>query len=156
MILSYLKLALRIAFRSPWFASVNVVGLSVGIAVFLLLWAYTQSELHSDQFVKDYERIYRVANTVDFTYDGERFVSELSVYDPYSTRELARQAPQAESFARILNQHAFSPAWIKDHGNQLFFTVSGVIQDEHFVETRVAYADPNVFGGQVLLIPWMF
>src|SRR5690242_2177998 len=102
MIVSYLKLAVRILFRDPWFALVNVSGLSVGIAVFIILWQYTQSELHSDQFIRDHQRIYRLVNTVDFTFDQEHFVTQLSVYDPYSANELAKHAAPVESITRIL------------------------------------------------------
>ncbi len=59
MLLSYLKLSLRLLARNPFFTFINVAGLSVGFVVFFILWPFTQSELKSDQFIKDYERIAR-------------------------------------------------------------------------------------------------
>ncbi len=60
MLLNYLKLAFRLLLRNPFFTFINVLGLSVGFAAFYILWPYTQSELKSDQFHKDYENIARL------------------------------------------------------------------------------------------------
>ena len=60
MLLNYIKLALRLLVRSPFFTFINVVGLSVGFAVFFVLWQHATYELGSDQFHKEHERIYRV------------------------------------------------------------------------------------------------
>jgi len=60
MLLSYLKLSLRLLIRNPFFTFINVLGLAVGFASFMVLWNYSQHELKSDQFHKDYERIYRL------------------------------------------------------------------------------------------------
>ena len=59
MLLNYLKLSLRLMVRNPFFTFINVAGLSVGFAVFFILWPFTQAELKSDQYVKDYDRIFR-------------------------------------------------------------------------------------------------
>lgn len=50
MIVSYLKLAIRLLMRNPFFSFINIVGLSMGFAALLVLWQYTSNELESDQF----------------------------------------------------------------------------------------------------------
>ena len=65
MILNYLKLAIRLLLRNPFFTFINVLGLSVGFAAFYILWPYAQSELKSDQFHKDYENIARFRGAID-------------------------------------------------------------------------------------------
>ena len=59
MLLNYLKLAIRLLLRNPFFTFINVFGLSVGVTMFYLLWQYAQFELKSDQFHQDYQRIVR-------------------------------------------------------------------------------------------------
>ena len=60
MLLNYLKLAFRIMTRNSFFTLINVLGLAVGFACFFALWNYATSELKSNQYHKDYERIGRV------------------------------------------------------------------------------------------------
>ena len=57
MLFNYLRLAVRLLLRNPFFTFVNVAGLSVGFTAFYILWPYSQNELNSDQFHKDYEQI---------------------------------------------------------------------------------------------------
>ena len=59
MLLNYIKLSIRLLIRSPFLTFINIGGLSVGFAVFFILWHHSTYELKSDQFHKDYERIYR-------------------------------------------------------------------------------------------------
>ncbi len=60
MIWNYYKVALRNLKRNKGFALINILGLSIGIAVFVLITFYTQNELNYDGFHKDGERIYRL------------------------------------------------------------------------------------------------
>ena len=41
MLLNYLKLAVRLLLRNPFFTFINIAGLSVGFAVFFILWPFT-------------------------------------------------------------------------------------------------------------------
>ena len=154
MLLSYLKLAVRLLLRNPFFTFINVSGLSVGFAVFIILWQYSQNELKSDHFQKDHDRVYRLITEIDFRWDGK--LGELKYgYDvPIHTVRLVEKIPQVESFTRIYNQDNFNATWIEDHSSQLFLTVKSESGDEnHFIEKHVAYADPNMFDffGIVLL-----
>ena len=71
MLLNYLKLTLRLLARNPFFTFINVLGLSVGFSVFLILWQYSQNELQSDRMWKDWERIARVGFHYTWTDDGK-------------------------------------------------------------------------------------
>ncbi|HEY5919946.1 MAG TPA: ABC transporter permease, partial [Chryseolinea sp.] len=146
MLLSYLKLAVRLLLRNPFFTFINVLGLSVGFAVFIILWQYSRHELKSDRFHKDFDRIYRVVTNVDFTWDGKVWVFMFGYDTPIHTVRLAEKIPQVQSLTRIYNQDNFNATWIEDHSSQLFLTVKSESGDEnHFIEKHVAYADPNMF-----------
>ena len=154
MLLRYLQLAVRLLLRNPFFTFINVLGLSVGFAVFIILWQYSQNELKSDHSHKDHERVYRLITEIDFRWDGK--LGELKYgYDvPIHTVRLVEKIPQVESFTRIYNQDNFNATWIEDHSSQLFLTGKSESGDEnHFIEKHVAYADPNMFDffGIVLL-----
>ena len=69
MLLNYLKLALRLLLRNPFFTFINIAGLSVGFAVFFILWPFTQAELASDQFIHDHQKIVRTFSR--FSLDGK-------------------------------------------------------------------------------------
>src|SRR5687768_10881435 len=66
----YLKLAIRLLIRNPFFTIINVVGLSVGFAVFFILWEYSQSELSTDRYHRDADRIARVSVDWKWTDDN--------------------------------------------------------------------------------------
>ena len=64
MIFNYLKLAVRLLIRNPFFTPINVLGLSIGFAVFIILCQSSQNELRIDRFHKDYERIARFDQSI--------------------------------------------------------------------------------------------
>ena len=64
MLVNYLKLAIRLLIRNPFFTFINVLSLSVGFASFILLWPYAQLELQSDRFHKNAERIGRLSTKI--------------------------------------------------------------------------------------------
>src|SRR5690349_16085912 len=70
MILSYLKLAFRLIVRNPFFTFINVAGLALGFASFYVLWNYSITELKSDQYHKDYDRIARIGYHWRWTDNG--------------------------------------------------------------------------------------
>ncbi|MEO5976125.1 MAG: ABC transporter permease [Chryseolinea sp.] len=146
MIFNYIKLAFRLLARNPFFTFINILGLSLGFAVFIVLWQYSQTELKSDRIFRDWDRIYRIATSVEFTYD-KKFHKILVGFDtPIHAVTLVEKAPQIESFTRIYNQDNFNSKWIDDHTSQIFFSVDNGANDENqFVEKHVAYADPNIF-----------
>jgi len=111
MVLNYLKLAIRLLIRNPFFAFINVAGLSVGFAVFFILWPFAQSELKSDQFRKDHERIVRLAVNLQWTDNEGGNWEEITGLSPAYTCELVRDAKEIVDITRLLDQSLF------DEGN---------------------------------------
>jgi len=141
MLLSYLKLSLRLLARNPFFTFINVVGLAVGLTSFMVLWNYSQHELKSDQFHKDYERIYRLYVFGQFA-DGPAIAGALN---PEIIRRAADDFKEIEEYTRIVKQDNFVEGSLP-HGRQLFFSYTNMEnQRSSFLETRIAYADPNFF-----------
>lgn len=60
MIFNYLKIAYRNLLRRKGFATINILGLSIGIAACILLFSVVSYELGYDTFQRNYDDIYRV------------------------------------------------------------------------------------------------
>ena len=75
MLKNYLKIALRNLRREPGYAVINVAGLAVGLACFLLILLYVQDERGFDRFHEKAENIYRVVETNATPEGGERHLA---------------------------------------------------------------------------------
>ena len=60
MLTNYLKIAWRNITRNKIFSTINISGLSLGMAVALLIAVFVQHEFSYDQFIPEKENIYRV------------------------------------------------------------------------------------------------
>lgn len=66
MLQNYFKIAFRNFFRNKFFSIINISGLAVGLAVFMLIMLWVQNELSYDSFHKDKERIAAVMTNMKF------------------------------------------------------------------------------------------
>src|ERR1700722_14953385 len=66
MIKNYLKTAFRSLLKNKGFTTINVLGLTLGIATCLLIVFYVLDELSYDKFNVKADRIYRVNNDIKF------------------------------------------------------------------------------------------
>lgn len=75
MWLNYLKIAYRTLIKHKLYASINIVGLAIGIASFILIWLYILDELSYDRYHARADNIYRLVNVYDFEGVGENSAS---------------------------------------------------------------------------------
>ena len=61
MIKNYVKIAWRNLIRQKLYSIINILGLTIGISAFLLIYLYIQDELTYDQFHPNSEQIYRMS-----------------------------------------------------------------------------------------------
>lgn len=69
MLKSFFVLASRIFFKNGAYSIINIFGLSVGLAAFIMLTLFVRFESGYDTFHKDHERIYRVEQMVSMAND---------------------------------------------------------------------------------------
>lgn len=62
MLFTYLKTLLRNIKRHKGYSFINIAGLSIGIALFILIMLFIQDEYSYDRFNENYKRIYRIEN----------------------------------------------------------------------------------------------
>ncbi len=69
MFKSYLKVAFRNAWRHKGYSLINILGLSIGMTLCLLILLYVQNEMSYDAFHSKADRIYRIARVEDHNDD---------------------------------------------------------------------------------------
>ncbi len=135
MLKNYLKIALRNIIWHKGYSAVNVLGLAVGMASFILLLFYVLHELSFDNFHKNGNSIYR-AVVERKTPEGLRTDA---VTPPPLATALANDFPEITSAVRFLNID--NPVPLLSFGNKRFY------------ENKLFFADPDVFD--IFTIPFL-
>jgi putative ABC transport system permease protein len=99
MFKNYLKIAFRNLWKNKAFSAINIIGLSAGLAVFLLIVLYVVDELSYDKYNPNAERIYRVG--ADIYFNGTQF-SAATTPAPLAPT-LLKDYPQVEQIVRLRN-----------------------------------------------------
>ena len=100
MLKLFFKTALRSLFRNKSYAIINILGLAVGMAVFLLITQYTRFEHSYENFIPHNENIYRVAIQ---TYRNNELILASAENYPAVSPALKKELPDVLSFARLYN-----------------------------------------------------
>jgi ABC-type antimicrobial peptide transport system permease subunit len=123
MLKSYLQLAWRNIVRTKWYSTLNILGLSLGMAVALLVGLWVHYEYSYDRFLPGYGQIFQVARNFDNNGEVLTFTStSLKLADALRT-----QAPQLDiaesdyfSFHGLkVGEHKFSLVGGQVNGNFL-------------------------------------
>lgn len=126
MIKNYLKIAWRNLWKSKAFSLINILGLTIGITVCMMIFVFIMNEFSVDRFHKDSDRIYRI--TRHFVRDGQSSsVSYLSgMYAPALLNDFRGQV---ENVVRV-------------NPNNGLVTIG----DQSFLEKRELDVDSNFFS----------
>ena len=127
MIRNYLKIAWRNLGKNRVFSFINIFGLALGLASFLLISLYVTDELSYDRFHENADRIYRVDSDIRM---GGTDLSLSVTSDPMG-ETLKREYPQVEEYVRLYN----------NTGSELIRHGAEFLQED-----RVAYADSTLFN----------
>src|ERR1700722_20004507 len=71
MLKNYFRVALRNFWRNKVFSTINILGLSIGISVSLVIFLIVSYDLGFDHFEPNGDRIYRVVS--DYVFQGEPY-----------------------------------------------------------------------------------
>ena len=126
MVDNYFKTAWRSLSKNKTFTTLNVTGLSIGLACSLLIALYVVDELSYDRFNTHADHIYRIGEQVrfgDFNYNGAEVPG---IMGP----TFARNFKQIEQYTRF----KISPGVVIRKGN------------ENILEDKVVYADSSLFN----------
>jgi putative ABC transport system permease protein len=133
---------LKVAFRNLWtnkaFSAINIAGLSVGLAVCLLIILYVKDELSYDKHNAQAENIYRI--DADLSFNGTQFTSAVSPAPLAPT--LKKDDPQIVQYTRLKN---FGNILIKKD-NQNVQNDNAVFADSTFFQV---FSIPMIYGNRL-------
>lgn len=130
MLKNYIKITRRTFTRQKVYSLLNVSGLSIGLACFILIFLYVRDELSYDRFHPGAERIYRVIEHFESDGVGEHSASLPFPAGPTLVNDFPRQV---EHVVRLFNFQ--SPT----------LALANKDADKAFNESRVFFADSTFF-----------
>jgi len=126
MILNYFKTAFRNFYRQRGYSLINIAGLAIGFAAFILIMLFILHEFSYDKFHRDHERIFRIA--VEGQMSGDFF--DVAVSPAPLAPAMEKDFPEVEESVRIRRT----------------FQTSFFIHDEvKYYEDGLLYADTGFF-----------
>jgi len=127
MIRNYIKTAWRNLIKNKFYSIINIVGLTAGLAIGILILFWVQDEFSFDGFHKNAKNIYRLE-----LWGGTGASRQIWQSTVYPIGALAKQQlPEVEDVVRVTYNDDFS---------------SYKYLDKVFANDRVAYADPSFFS----------
>jgi putative ABC transport system permease protein len=134
MLKNYLKIALRNIFKNKIYSFINIIGLAVGLAGFILISILIKNELSYESFQKKGDRIYRVVEIQN--QEGIGHLKVAVTMGPLSPA-LKNYFPEIENTTRL------KPAP----------SVFCKIGSEGYYEDGLSFAEPSVFD--IFTIPFI-
>ncbi len=125
MLNNFVKVAFRNILKRKGYSIINIAGLSVGIAAFLLIMLFVQGELGYDRFHRKADQIYRIG--LKFHMGSQRL--DLAQSPLSLANVLEREYPEVEDVVRLV-----------DAGDRYVR-----YQDEQFAVERFFWADSTIF-----------
>ena len=126
MLLNYVTIAFRQLRKNPLFSIINILGLTVGLAVSMFIALYVWHEFHYDRFEPFADRTYRILSVTK--YGGEE-ITFPGLHESFG-REVKRQIPEVEEVVR----------WSDGLGD----VVLQSDETHRFKEVNIGYADATL------------
>jgi putative ABC transport system permease protein len=128
MIKNYLTIAWRNLTRNRNYAIVNILGLAIGLACFMLIMLYVQDEMSYDKWQAKGDRIYRMA--LERKYPGRS--RHYSIIPAGYAEAVKKEFPEVEEVCRLFTFQGF-PQLIK-RGEEIFEENNVVAVDSTFFD----------------------
>lgn len=147
MFRNYIKIAFRNLMKHKTFSFINIVGVAVGLACFLLIAIYVKDELVYDRYNTKADRIYRVTRTF-LSSEGVATLKLAQLAPPFAP--LIRQDfPEIEEVVRTIDEDALIRyGEYAFHERDIFFAESNIFKvfDIQVVAGNANYALANPFS----------
>ncbi|MFP4845420.1 ABC transporter permease [Winogradskyella sp. PE311] len=128
MIKSYLKIAWRNIIGSPLFSSINILGLTLSLAIATLLFMFVHHENSFNTMFSQKDQIYRILTETSESYDNKVYANAPAMVAPTSIDEI----PEILDATRFLKHGFGEPAYVSTENSE-------------FIESSLYYADPSLF-----------
>ncbi|HEY0652288.1 MAG TPA: FtsX-like permease family protein [Chryseosolibacter sp.] len=126
MLKNYLRIGLRNLVKNRLFTAINISGMAISIASFLIITLFVYDEYQFDKHVTNVERKYRVYND---HYNQDGFQRKGAMVPPMIAPTMQAEFPEVEAYARFMN---FNNPVLFEYG------------DLKFSEAKGGYGDPYI------------
>ncbi len=127
MFTNYLKISFRSMLKHKVYASINIVGLAIGLAAFLLIDQYVAFEKSYDRFFNESDLLHRLST--DQVVDGVLGVRDAMSYNP-SGKALMEELPEVLGYTCT---YKFDGMNIRFE-DQVLHETGVIASDEHFLD----------------------
>ncbi|OEK04760.1 ABC transporter permease [Roseivirga misakiensis] len=103
MLRNYIKIAFRNTLKNKLYTGLNILGISIGLASFFIIYLFIENELAYDQFHDKKDRIYRL---VKHEANGD-VLSKSSTSTAALAPLAAERTPEIEAYSRITKKFRF-------------------------------------------------
>ncbi|MCB0491607.1 MAG: ABC transporter permease [Cyclobacteriaceae bacterium] len=131
MLKNYIKIAIRNLTRNSLYSLINIIGLAIGLACFVLIAIYVKNETGYDRFYTNAENIYRLNTHVDVNGVQNRY----SMAHYPASFDMVEEFPEVEAAATIFKPFFFS---------NLLPTIK--YEDNEYQERKFYLADSSLFS----------
>jgi len=116
MLKNYFKIALRNLLNNKTYSFINISGLAIGIACFMLIYLFVKDELSYDKFNSKADRIYRLTEKIELEGQGGEFSSSNPF--PVMKAMLTDYPEYIEEGVRLFNFQ--QPTLTLEYGDNIF------------------------------------
>ncbi|MEM7551255.1 MAG: ABC transporter permease [Bacteroidota bacterium] len=150
MFKNYLKTSLRNLKKYKQTSIINILGLAVGMAAFILLYEYSRTEWSYEDFHTKSDRIYRI--TTDY-YNGKEFVeTDCETFEPIGPY-LKDQSPDVKDFVRFYhNGNVIIDAANRKFDEPFLYIVDGNVFDVFGYELKSGNPNEALYGKNKVVI----
>jgi putative ABC transport system permease protein len=144
MIKNYLKIAIRHLIKNPAYSVINIGGLTIGIAIALLILLYVRDEMSYDCYHENRDRIYRLITKVQ----GAAYEAIAKVPGPWGIA-VRNEIAEVENMTRFVffNETLMSRGDVRDYEEDGLFADSTVFEIFSFTllkgNPKIALIQPN-------------
>ena len=126
MIKNYFKIAWRNLFRNKFYSAINITGLSIGLAVGIMVLLWVQNESNYDRFHKNAGNIYKINSHI-----GTGSSAQVWEGSPGPLAVFSKQIPGIKNVVRV---------------NNVFENILFTYGEKKFKESRLAFVDSTFFS----------
>ncbi len=127
MIKNYFITSFRNIVRHKGFSFINILGLAMGLACFLLIFLWVQDEMSYDRFHKNADNIYRI--------NSHNYLSDRDMHTPETPLPLGltleNEYPEVTNSTKILGDWT---SWQVSYGDKMFLNDRFVCAEPSFLE----------------------
>src|SRR5436305_2335285 len=144
MLKNYFKIAWRNLLGNKIFSIIKILGLSIGLAVCMLIFLYTKDEISYDQFQENKAHLYRITQIWQM---GKDPAQTIGITNGIMGESFAKEIPEVQQFVRV------NGVAVTVKKNNDVFTEDPLFVDDNFLSvftfpllegnTRTALKDPH-------------